>query len=90
MNINISNKDNVFAYKYLIREDAKTAARGGVILRQPSSLLFDVVPEAELARGLVMPLLLTPFKSTSDLHRPAPYGSSIEQLSESPPRRPEK
>ena len=73
--------------KYLIRDDAKTAATGGVILRQPSSLL-DVVPEAELARGLVMPLL-PPFKSTSDRHRPAPYGSSIEQLNESP-RRPVK
>ena len=78
---------------YLIRDDASTAARGGDILRATFSscvwlLLLDVCPEAELALGLVTPEL-PPFRSISDLHLPAPYGSSIEQLNESP-RRPAK
>ena len=75
---------------YLIRDDASTAARGGDILRATFSscvwlLLLDVCPEAELALGLVTPEL-PPFRSISDLHLPAPYGSSIEQLNESPKR----
>ena len=72
---------------YLIREDASTAARGGDILRQFSSFVLElaIAPEVEFARGLVMPLL-PPFRSTSDRHLPAPYGSSIEQLNESPKR----
>ena len=67
------------------REDAKTAAKGGDTFLEVSSVWFELVPEAELARGLVMPLF-PPFKSISDLHLPTPYGSSIEQLNESPKR----
>ena len=53
------------------REEARTAAKGGDIFREVSSQLLEFVPEAELARGLVMPLF-PPFKSTSDLHLPTP------------------
>ena len=53
------------------REDARTFARGGDIFREASSALCELVPEAELARGLMMPEL-PPFKSTSDLHLPTP------------------